>query len=376
MFVPLWLYPFQRRLFSLRALKSRNARRRPPVHCRVQLCLESLEDRLAPSADLVTVAAGNLSTSFSESTQKLTLTATVQDATNSSTTVNEGTVTFTVRDQSGQQVGSSVQGHVSNGSTSAAFILPAGEAVGNYTINVSYSDTPDNFTDDGTDTHGTLTVNAAATTLSLTSVSIVPNLNNGTAQLTLTAQVSNPNSTVNEGIVTFTVAGVSGQGNVSNGTATVQLTVPLLSVTFDLTANMSYTDSASTANFANSSTSKLISTNVWNALLPAHMTLDSNGNQQMQFSLADLPLFSYIYSSSNGLLSQIRFGSSSIPVTYATTGNSTVADVGSIPWGVVLYNSSGQFVGVASVGISADGTPVWIIRDANNQPVAEMPYGS
>src|SRR5579875_3981742 len=78
MFVPLWLYPFQRRLFSLRALKSRNARRRPPVHCRVQLCLESLEDRLAPSADLVTVAAGNLSTSFSESTQKLTLTATVQ----------------------------------------------------------------------------------------------------------------------------------------------------------------------------------------------------------------------------------------------------------------------------------------------------------
>jgi hypothetical protein len=481
MSVPQWLHQLQRSLFSSKGLKLRNAGRCSSRHRRASLCLEALEDRLAPSADLVTVAAGNLTTSFSESQQNVTLTASVKDATNSSTTVNEGSVSFIVKDKNGNQVGSTVQGAVSNGSASASFALPASEAAGNYTIDVSYSDPPNNFTDNGTDTPGALTVRAAsttttasnttatfsesnqpveltatvtssagivnegsvtftvvdgsgntigtaisgnvsngsarvsyvlpggtaagsytiqaaysdsagnftassdnthsltvnaanATTVSLTSVHLVPNVSNGTAQVTLTAQVSNPNGTVNEGIVSFTVAGVSGQGKVSNGTATVQLTVPLSDVTFDLIVDLSYTDNAPSADFGASSTSVLVSTSVWNALLPANVTVYSSNGQQVQFSLGNLPLFSALYSASTGLLSQINLGSLAVPVTYTNLGSLTVASVEGVAWGLIFYDSNGQLQGIADVEHAPDGSLEWVFYDSNHKPIGTSPY--
>jgi hypothetical protein len=481
MFVHHWLHQLQRSLLPRPYSKSRNARRRPSIQHRVRPYLESLEDRLAPSADLVTVVGGNVSTSYSESQQSLTLTASVTDVTNSSIKVNEGTVSFTVKDTSGNQVGSTVTGNVSNDSASTSFTLPAGEAAGNYVIDVSYSDTPNNFTDNGTDTPGALTVSAAsttttasnttatfsesnqpveltatvtssagivnegsvtftvvdgsgntigtaisgnvsngsarvsyvlpggtaagsytiqaaysdsagnftassdnthsltvnaanATTVSLTSVNLVPNVSNGTAQVTLTAQVSNPNGTVNEGIVSFTVAGVSGQGKVSNGTATVQLTVPLSDVTFDLIVDLSYTDNAPSADFGASSTSVLVSTSVWNALLPANVTVYSSNGQQVQFSLGNLPLFSALYSASTGLLSQINLGSLAVPVTYTNLGGLTVASVEGVAWGLIFYDSNGQLQGIADVEHAPDGSLEWVFYDSNHKPIGTSPY--
>jgi trimeric autotransporter adhesin len=328
--------------------------------------------KLSVSAASTTTTAGNTTATFSTSAQNVTLTATV---TSSAGTVNEGSVTFTLVDNNGNTIGTGATSAVTNGSASVNYSLPAGTAVGSYTIEAAYNDSASNFSSSFDNTH-TLTVNTAtATKVGLTTININPNLVNGTAQVTLTAQVSNAGGTVNEGVLSFTVAGVSGHANVVNGTASVQLALPFLSVTGGFRVALSYTDNGSTASFGDSQATQSVSTNVWNALLPAKVTFDSS-NETMQFTVASQPLFGASYSTSTGLLSQVSLSSLSMPVSYVTTGNSVVASVGGVPWGMILYNTDGQFVGTASVTLGADGTPMWFLSDANGQPAGELPYGS
>ncbi len=73
----------------------------------------------------------------SSSNQSVTLTAMVT----STSTVNEGKVTFTVYDSMNNQVGTSVQGTVSGGTATATYMLPGGTMQGTYTIQASYDDT-------------------------------------------------------------------------------------------------------------------------------------------------------------------------------------------------------------------------------------------
>lgn len=485
MYVPPWLRQLQRYWLSQRSSKPRSMARRSSAQRRVQPCLEHLEDRLAPSADAVSTVASNVSASFSESQQTLALSATVKDTTTSTTTVNEGTVTFTVKDSGGNTVGSSVQsGTVTNGAAPPTnFNLPGNEAAGKYTIDVSYNDGTSGAFTDGGDTPGTLTVNGAGTTVSasdaaasfstnsqnvtltatvtsgagtvnegsvaftlkdsqgntignpplpgsvtngsasvsyalpantavgsytieanysdgagnfdpsfdsahtltvntanatkvvLTTITINPNFINGTAQLTLTAQASNAGGTVNEGDLSFTVGSVSSKANVVNGTASVQLTAPLQSVLGRFNVGLSYTDNAASASFANGNTTVSVTTNVWNSVLPANLTFDSSNKETMQFTVANQPLFGFAYATSTGLLSDVNLGSFSMPVTYAKTGHSVVAAVGNVPWGVFLFDTGGQYVGTARVVLTGDGTPMWSLVDANNQPAGELPYG-
>src|SRR5690348_12623674 len=164
-----WLRQLHRHLFSRQSMRSWRKASAASVRRRVRLGLELLEDRLAPTADVVHTAAVNVSTPFRESQQTVQLTANVTDSTTPSTTVNEGTVTFTVDDSNGHQVGNSVQGTVSNGTANANFALPV-EPAGTYTINVSYSDSAGNFSDGG-DTSGSLTVTPASTTTTANSAS-------------------------------------------------------------------------------------------------------------------------------------------------------------------------------------------------------------
>src|SRR5579871_188801 len=140
MIVPPWLQRLRRSWFPHRSSKIRNTSRRASIHRRVRLSLEALEDRLVPSADAVQTVANSLSTPFSVSPQTLSLTANVSDQTTPSTTVSEGTVTFTVEDSHGSTIGNPVQGPVSGGKASANFSLPGQEAAGKYTIVVTYAD--------------------------------------------------------------------------------------------------------------------------------------------------------------------------------------------------------------------------------------------
>jgi hypothetical protein len=200
----------------------------------------------------------------------VTLTATVTDDTQ---TVNEGSVTFTLVGSNGTL--GTAQGTVTGGSASANFPLPANTAVGSYTIDASYSDSAGNF-DPSFDNAHTLTVNTAnATKVGLTTITINPNYINGTAQLTLTAQVSNAGGTVNGGVLTFTVGSVSSKANVVNGTASVQLTAPLQSVLGSFKVALSYTDNTASASFADGNATLPVSTNFWNAILPAYLAFDS-----------------------------------------------------------------------------------------------------
>ncbi len=328
---------------------------------------------LTVSAAPTTTTASNATASFSSSAQNVNLTATV---TSSAGTVNEGSVTFTVVDINGNTIAQSTPATVSNGSANANLSLPAGTAAGSYTIEAAYSDSTGSFSPSFDSAH-TLTVgNSKSTSLSLTTVSITPNLANGTAQMKLTAQVSNPAGTVNEGALSFTVGGVSGKANVANGTATVQLTVPIQNVLNGFTVALSYSDSATSANFANSTASVAVSTIAFNALLPATVTIDSGNNETAEFTLANLPLFGASYSSAlGGLLSQISVGSFSVPMLYSNVGNIELAAAGGVPWGMISRDAHGNIQEIANVQTAADGSLVWVIYNGNHQAIGEMPYG-
>jgi len=328
---------------------------------------------LTISAAPTTTTASNATASFSSSAQTVKLTATV---TSSAGTVNEGSVSFTLLDSNGNTVGTSTSGTVSNGSASADFSLPAGTAAGTYTIEAVYSDSAGSFSDSFDSAH-TLTVgNSKSTSLSLTTVNITPNLANGTAQMTLTARVSNPGGTVNEGALSFTVAGVSGKANVTNGTATVQLTVPIQNVLNGFMVGLSYTDSAASANFANSTATVAVSTIAVNALLPATVTFDSSNNETAEFTVANQKLFGASYSSAlGGLLSAIDVGSLSVPMTFSNVGNIEIAAAEGVPWGMISRDANGNIQEIASVQTAADGSLVWVIFNGNHQAIGEMPYG-
>jgi fibronectin-binding autotransporter adhesin len=328
---------------------------------------------LTVTAAPTTITASNATASFSSSAQNVTLTATV---TSSAGTVNEGSVSFTLLDSNGNTVGTSTSGPVSNGSASVNFSLPAGTAAGSYTIEAAYSDSAGSFSDSFDSAH-TLTVgNSKATSLSLTTVSITPNVANGTAQMTLTAHVSNPAGTVKEGALSFTVAGVSGKGNVANGSATVQLTVPIQNVLNGFTVALSYADSAKSANFANSTATVAVSTIAFNALLPATVTIDAGNNQTAEFTLANIPLFGATYSSAlGGLLSAIDVGSLSVPITFSNVGNIEIAAAEGVPWGMIVRDSGGGIQSIANVQTAADGSLVWVIYNGNHQVIGQMPYG-
>jgi hypothetical protein len=272
------------------------------------------------SAATLTITPGNAATRaanvpdvFRSSQQTVNLSATVGDASSPTDTVNEGTVTFTV--ENGSTVLGSVEGTVSGGTGNANFTLPAGLPIGNYTVAVSYADSLGNFTDDG-DTSGTLTVAAAPTTTQLVQASLTPNLLNLTARETLTAQVSS-SSPVTSGIVTFAVANQKLSANVDgNGNASVTLTVPLLNLLAPQVINVSYADPTQDL-MASASTQ----TQVWqplNLLAPSTATFGPNGEM---VTMEDL--FGFHLTFTNGLLTEIDFGSNQLVFSYNASNQLT-----------------------------------------------------
>lgn len=328
--------------------------------------------KLTVGAASTTTQASDATADFSSGSQKVTLNATV---TSSNGIVNEGNVAFTLVDSNGNDIGTTTTSPVANGSASVSYALPAGTATGSYTIQAAYLDSVGNFSASSDDSH-TLTVGAAAaTSLSLRTITITPNVANGTAQLTVTAQVSNSGGTVNEGSLSFSVAGVSAQANVSNGTATAQLPVSVQGVLNGFDVNLAYTDTATSASFANNTATLGVSTNVWNSLLPANLTFDSSHNETMQFTVGNVPLFGASYAASTGLLSGVSFGTLSVPMTYTNLGNNQLAALGGIPWGLLFRDSSGNFLGIADVETGPDGSLQWVFYSANHQILGETPYG-
>ncbi len=194
----------------------------------------------------VTATASNASAVFSPNAQTVTFHSAIANASYPSETVDEGTVTFTIKNGNGT-VGS-VQGTVNNGTASASFTLPAGLPVGSYVIVASYSDSQGNFSDGG-DTNGTLAVTPANVTTTANNASALFNTQTQTVALdALVADSSNANDVAGEGTVTFTITSGSGtvgsaQGTVHNGMASASFTLPAGLPVGSYAVAVSYSDS-------------------------------------------------------------------------------------------------------------------------------------
>jgi hypothetical protein len=186
---------------------------------------------LTVSAANVTTKANSLTAAYSPNARVLNLGASVSDTSIPTDTVSQGVVTFTV--MNGNTTIGTTTGLVSGGTASAGFNLSAGQALGNYTIGVSYSDSANNnnFTDAG-DTAGTLAITAANVTTKANNVPTVYNLNSQTVLLGATVtDTSVPGDVVTGGFVTFTVMNGSSslgsvQGAVRGGAASANFNLP------------------------------------------------------------------------------------------------------------------------------------------------------
>src|SRR5262249_13569606 len=110
-----------------------------------------------------TTAASSAAATFSDSTQNVTLSATL---TSGAGPVNEGTVMFTVL-QGATVIGTPATSlPVSNGQASVNYALPGGLAAGSYTLEADYGDSAGNFLVGSG--QASLTINAATPTVSVT----------------------------------------------------------------------------------------------------------------------------------------------------------------------------------------------------------------
>jgi hypothetical protein len=182
-----------------------------------------------PSAAATATTTAFASATQSASDQSVTLNAKVVSA---GGTVNGGTVTFSVYDFNGNQIGSTVSGAVSGGVATAAFTLAGGTAADDYSILAVYNGTA--AFQASIASNNTLTVSATAAALTGTITARASATQSASDQsVTLSGKVVSTAGTVNGGTVTFTVYNGSGvqvgtpvSGGVVGGVATAPFTLP------------------------------------------------------------------------------------------------------------------------------------------------------
>jgi hypothetical protein len=245
-----------------------------------------------------TTTASNVTATFSDSTQDVTLSATVSSGAGA---VNEGTVTFTLKQGSTVLGTATTSGTVSNGQASVSYVLPAGTAAGTYSIDVVYNPGPDFTT--SSDTTPTLTVTPASATIQFTSVTVVPNLFSLNQTETINVRISGP-GVVSQGTVVFTVNGQTVSASVDgSGDAAASLTLPLPMMTSSQSIRAVFSgDDRSPADATQTAW-----WGPWNALLPSVATFAAAGGQSVQSFLMGLPLWEFLYTA-QGRLEKLILG--------------------------------------------------------------------
>ncbi|HVM04742.1 MAG TPA: Ig-like domain repeat protein [Acidimicrobiales bacterium] len=187
----------------------------------------------------------------------VTLNATVAATPAGSSTVNAGTVTFTVKNGGGTLMGTATtSGTVNNGNASVSYALPTGLAAGSYTIEATYNPSTNFLTSSATGANAaTLTIGARATSVSV-SASVNPVQYSDTTTLTATVTPASAGGQDVAGSVQFWVNGTpvgTAPVVVSSGTAaaaTLAHTVARPAGSYPLKAGFTSTN----ANFAGSNT--------------------------------------------------------------------------------------------------------------------------
>jgi len=202
----------------------------------------------AASPGTLTVSPANTATtvgnSSGTSSGSANLTANVTANSPSTATVNEGTVTFTVK-QGATTIGTATSGTVAGGAASASFPL-SGVVSGTYSINATYNPaaTP-NFNTSTAATAGTLTVNNPVPT----TTSISPTSKNvGDAAFTLTVNGTN--------FVTDSIVNFSGSPRTTSFVSATQVTasIPASDLTTAGTSNITVTNPAPGGGTSNAQT--------------------------------------------------------------------------------------------------------------------------
>jgi hypothetical protein len=203
----------------------------------------------APVIVTTITTAATTNATFNASAQTVTLNVSV---TNSSLTVNGGTVAFTVTG-----IGVVTSGTVANGAASATLSIPAGQAPGSYAINAVYSGNGTlTGSSDGTKS---LVISKAATTTTASAASAA--FSPSPQTVTLNATVTSSIGAVNSGTVSFTVPGVGSatSGPVTGGAASAALTVPAGQAGGSYTIQAVYSGTSNLNTSSDSSKSLIIS---------------------------------------------------------------------------------------------------------------------
>lgn len=233
-----------------------------------------------------TTTPATASIPFSASATVVNLTTTL---TSPSGAVSAGTVTFSLRDGNNNVIGnaqSSATAPVDAGFASTAWVVPANQAVGSYTIAVTYNGTPNLNTSTG---NSALTISATNTVLTVPAAS--RSFAVAASPITLVASVSSSAGVVNGGTVTFTITNGSNavvgaavvSPAVANGTVAVSYPLPasLAGSVYNVTAAYSGFGSFAAANAVSTFTVNPANTT---STTPALTAVYSPSNQTINLS--------------------------------------------------------------------------------------------
>lgn len=179
-----------------------------------------------PIVTATTIEADNVTTSFNPSARSVTLTAVVKAG---GVGVDEGTVTFQVKDAATNIGAAVISSRVSAGKASVAYALDAAQAVKSYTIVATFN--PGLTTLGSNDNAHTLQITGRQSVTS--AVKAMATFSNSAQNVILNASVTANGAFVNEGTITFvvkdgqTVVGApTTSGIVTNGDANVTYALP------------------------------------------------------------------------------------------------------------------------------------------------------
>ncbi|MBX7210334.1 MAG: cadherin-like beta sandwich domain-containing protein [Verrucomicrobiaceae bacterium] len=189
----------------------------------------SAEDQLTVNPAFSIITASAAAANRSDFAQSVSLLANVIS---SSGAVNEGTVTFQIKDSGGTNIGSAaISPTVSDGFAAVNYTLPAGQAAGTYFIHATYNSGSANITGSLDNTH-TLEITGVPESVNIDVADKTATTSASPQNLTLDATLTSAGGIVAAGNVTFQLTldgvnvGTAVIGAVSNGAASVTYVLP------------------------------------------------------------------------------------------------------------------------------------------------------
>ncbi|MEI6235746.1 MAG: Ig-like domain repeat protein [Planctomycetota bacterium] len=306
----------------------------------------------------VAIIPADPTTNYRVGTQNVTLNVAVNSPAG---IVNEGTITFQIKDGAAN-VGTAVTSStINNGTASVSYALPAGLAVKTYTIVATLGNTTNYF--NGSNNTHTLTVSPEATSLDAVTSFTVFNVSNQTA--TIIANITSAAGTLSVGTVTFQVKnGASNIGTavtsptIVNGVATVTYTIPGNTPVGVYSINATYSGSGNVTGSSDT-------TEIFTVFVIASTTTGANASVTYTQSAQNVTLNATVASPNNtvneGTVTfQIMDGASPVgtPVTSTTVLNNVASVSYSLPAGLPakMYTIVASYGNSLNIAPSMDST--------------------